>query len=115
MLLTFWLHARLPAAQVGRGRRYPTPVASLAGDRQSPRAAKQTGKLAALVERGISACRGRVAENPASRARPDMRTGETRLAVLGTRSKMTLADMIQVTLRRAVGMITEGRYHEDTH
>ena len=30
--------------RVGRGRRYPTPVASLAGDRQSPRVAKQNGE-----------------------------------------------------------------------
>ena len=31
--------------QVGRGCQYPTPVASLAGDRQSPRVAKQNGKV----------------------------------------------------------------------
>ena len=35
--------------QVGRGRRYPTPVASLAGDRQSPGVARQNGDLRSLA------------------------------------------------------------------
>ena len=36
--------------QVGRGCQDPTPVASLAGDRQSPRAAKQNGKLNGIAD-----------------------------------------------------------------
>ena len=36
--------------QVGRGRRYPTPVASLAGDRQSPHPAKQNEEVSSIED-----------------------------------------------------------------
>ena len=42
--VTFLAPPSLADGQVGRGRRYPTPDASLTGDRQSPRAATPNGK-----------------------------------------------------------------------